>query len=50
MGHSNTASVGGGIAIGQDNVANSGGNAGNTMIAIGRENEATSSRYSSNWS
>ena len=45
MGASNNANIGGGIAIGQNNLADStvggGRNAGNTMIAIGRENEAT---------
>ena len=45
MGTSNNANVGGGIAIGQNNLADStvsgGRDAGNTMIAIGRENKAT---------
>ena len=45
MGTSNTAGIGGAIAIGQNNVADStvggGRAAGNTMIAIGRDNEAT---------
>ena len=45
MGTSNNANIGGGIAIGQNNLADStvsgGRSAGNTMIAIGRENEAT---------
>ena len=45
MGTSNNANIGGGIAIGQNNLADStvsgGRAAGNTMIAIGRENEAT---------
>ena len=45
MGTSNTAGIGGAIAIGQNNVADStvggGRTAGNTMIAIGRDNEAT---------
>ena len=45
MGTSNNANIGGGIAIGQNNLADStvggGRDAGNTMIAIGRENKAT---------
>ena len=45
MGKANNAKIGGAIAIGQDNLADStvggGRAAGNTMIAIGRDNEAT---------
>ncbi len=45
MGTSNNANIGGAIAIGQDNLADStvggGRDAGNTMIAIGRDNKAT---------
>ena len=45
MGTTNNAKIGGAIAIGQDNLADStvggGRDAGNTMIAIGRDNKAT---------
>ena len=45
MGTTNNANIGGAIAIGQDNLADStvggGRAAGNTMIAIGRDNKAT---------
>ncbi len=45
MGTTNNAKIGGAIAIGQDNLADStvggGRAAGNTMIAIGRDNKAT---------